>query len=74
MIVCTRGTTCLSLYREEDRAIILVPVGYNLESPYSIIESSFPSKSSRLVLDGLKTTPPCLMSFKQTVGQPWAHC
>ena len=64
MIMCTRGTACLSLYRAEDRAVVLVLVGYNLESPYSIIESSFPSKPSRSVLDGLKSTPPCFMSFK----------
>jgi hypothetical protein len=46
MIVCTRGTTCLSLYRAEGKAVVLVIVGYNLESPYSITKSSFPSKAS----------------------------
>ena len=74
MIVCTRGASCLSLYWAEGRAVVLVLVGYNLESPYSIIESSFPSKPSRSVLDGLKSMPLCFMSFKQTMAQPFARC
>ena len=68
MIMCTRGTACLSLYRAEGRAVILVLVGYNLKSLYSITKSSFPSKPFRSVLDGLKSTP--LASCPSS--KPWA--